>query len=174
MPAQFTPETRDDVTGWLWEGSLAALIREAIPGVAGADLRRARDYLNACGMVVNVRAGQRGAQPQWFIRDCWHQGPGGHVHVVTTVRPGQAAAPTASQPVPSGQSEQPAHQPGQDIVAALQSLARQVSELQADNDRLREDNDRLSAEVTRIRALMRQIGGAIAQQVSQLLADAGD
>jgi cell division protein FtsB len=59
-------------------------------------------------------------------------------------------------------------------VAALQSLARQVSELQADNDRLREDNDRLSAEVAWIRALMRQIGGAIAQQASQLLAGTGD
>src|SRR6266566_895646 len=161
MPAQFAPETRDDVTGWLWEGPLAALIREAIPGISGTDLRRAREYLNACGMVVNVRAGQRGAQPQWFIRACWHQGPGGHVHVVTTARPGQAAAPAARQP-------------GQDIVAALQSLAQQVSELQADNDRLREDNDRLSAEVARIRALMRQIGGAIARQASQLLAGTGD
>jgi hypothetical protein len=30
MPAQFTPETRDDVTGWLWEGPFATLIREAI------------------------------------------------------------------------------------------------------------------------------------------------
>ena len=174
MPAQFAPETRDDVTGWLWEGPLAALIREAIPGISGTDLRRAREYLNACGMVVNVRASQRGAQPQWFIRACWHQGPGGHVHVVTTARPGQAAAPAASQPVPGGQSEQPAHQPRQDIVAALQSLAQQVSELQADNDRLREDYDRLSAEVARIRALMRQIGGAIARQASQLLAGTGD
>ena len=70
--------------------------------------------------------------------------------------------PAASHPVPGGQSETQAHQPGQDIVAALQSLARQVSELQADNDRLREDYDRLSAEVARIRALMRQVGGAIA------------
>jgi outer membrane murein-binding lipoprotein Lpp len=174
MPAQFTPETRDDVTGWLWEGPFATLIREAIPGIAGTDLRRAREYLNACGMVVNVRAGQRGAQPQWFIRACWHQGPGGHVHVVTPARPGQAAAPAASQSVPGGPSETPAHQPGQDIAAALQSLARQVSELQADNDRLREDYDQLSAEIARIRALMRQIGGAIAEQASQLLAGAGD
>ena len=145
MPAQFTPETRDDVTGWLWEGPFATLIREAIPGIAGTDLRRAREYLNACGMVVNVRAGQRGAAPQWF-----------------------------SQPVPGGQPEKPAHQPGQDIVSALQALAQQVSELQADNDRLREDNDRLSGEVARTRALMRQIGGAIAQQARQLLAGAGD
>lgn len=174
MPTQFTPETRDDVTGWLWEGPFATLIREAVPGIAGTDLRRAREYLNACGMVVNVRAGQRGAQPQWFIRACWHQGPGGHVHVVTPARPGQAAAPAASQPVPGGPSETPAHQPGQDIAAALQSLAQQVSELQADNDRLREDYDQLSAEIARIRALMRQIGGAIAEQASQLLAGAGD
>jgi len=57
-------------------------------------------------------------------------------------------------------------------VAALQALAQQVSQLQADNDRLRGDNDRLNAEVARIRALMRQIGDAIAQQASQLLAGA--
>ena len=90
------------------------------------------------------------------------------MHVVSTARPDQAAAPAASQPVPGGQPEQPARQPGPGIAAALQSLARQVSELQADNDRLREDNDRLSAEVARIRALMRQIGGAIAQQASAI------
>jgi cell division protein FtsB len=55
-------------------------------------------------------------------------------------------------------------------VAALQSLAQQVSQLQADNNRLRDDNDRLNAEVARIRALMHQIGEAIAQQASRLLA----
>ena len=90
------------------------------------------------------------------------------MHVVTTGRPGQTAAPTACHPVPGGQSEKPANQPGQDIVAALQSLARQVSELQAVSDGLREDYDRLSAEVARIRALMRQIGGAIAQQACRV------
>ena len=73
------------------EGPFATLIREAVPGIADTDLRRAREYLNACGMVVNVRVNQRGAQPQWFIRARWHQGPGGHVHVVTTARPGQPA-----------------------------------------------------------------------------------
>jgi hypothetical protein len=173
-PEEFTPHTRDEVTGWLWEGPFAALIREAVPGIADTDLRRAREYLNACGMVVNVRANQRGAQPQWFIRAHWHRGPGGHVHVVTTARVGQPAAPPASQPAPGGQTEDVAHQPGQDIVAALQSLVQQVSVLQADNDRLREDNDRLSAEVARLRALMRQAGGAIARQANQLLAGTGD
>ncbi len=67
-PDEFTPETRDDVPGWLWEGPFATLIREAIPGITDPDLRRAREYLNACGMVVNVRANQRGEPPQWFIR----------------------------------------------------------------------------------------------------------
>jgi len=94
---------------------------------------------------------QRGAQPQWFIRAHWHQGPGGHLHMVTTPRPGQPAAPPASQPPAAGPSEELAHQPGQDIVAALQSLAQQVADLQADNDRLRADNDRLSAEVRHLR-----------------------
>src|SRR6266480_2637766 len=67
-PEEFTPHTRDEVTGWLWERPFATLIREAVPGITDTDLRRAREYLNACGMVVNVRADQRGAQPQWFIR----------------------------------------------------------------------------------------------------------
>jgi hypothetical protein len=174
LPGEFTPDTRDDVTGWLWEGPLATLIREAIPGVADTDLRRVREYLNACGMVVNVRGNQRGGQPQWFIRGHWHQGPGGHVHVVTTPRPSQPPAPPASQPAPGKQPEELARQPGQDIVQALQSLAQQVSELQADNDRLRADNDRLNAEIKRIRAFMRQAGEKIARQASQLLADTGD
>jgi hypothetical protein len=38
-PDQFTPDTHDDISGWLWEGPLAALIREAIPAVTDADLR---------------------------------------------------------------------------------------------------------------------------------------
>lgn len=173
-PEEFTQATHEGVTGWLWEGPFATLIREAIPRIADTDLRRAREYLNACGMVVNVRANQRGAQPQWFIRAHWHQGPGGHVHVVTAARPGQPAAPAPGQPAPAGRLGELAHEPDQDIVAALQSLAQQVSELQADNDRLRGDNDRLSAEVERMRALIRQIGGAIAQLASQLLADTGD
>jgi hypothetical protein len=115
-------------------------------------------------MVVNVRANQRGAQPQWFNRARWHQGPGGHVHVVTTADPSQPAAPPAGQPNRGGHAEEVAHQPGQDIVAALQ----------ADNDRLRDENDRLSAEAGRLRALVRQVGGVIARQASQLLAGAGD
>jgi hypothetical protein len=164
-PDQFTPDTHDDIPGWLWEGPFAALIREAIPDITDADLRRAREYLNASGMVVNVRGNQTDAPPQWFIRAHWHQGQGGHVHVVTPARP----SPPVAKPASGGQAEQLAHQPGQDIVAALQSLAQQVSQLQADNDRLREDNDRLSAEIERTRTLMRQIGGAINRQASQLL-----
>jgi hypothetical protein len=54
------PTPRDEVTGWLWEGPFATLIREAIPGIADTDLRRACEYLNACGMVV---PGQRPATP---------------------------------------------------------------------------------------------------------------
>ena len=92
-------------------GAVATLIREAIPGIADTDLRRAHKYLNACGMVVNVRANQRGAQPQWFIRAHWHRGPGGHVHVVTTARPGPPAAPLPGQPVRGGRSDELARQP---------------------------------------------------------------
>jgi hypothetical protein len=103
MPGEFTPDTRDDVTGWLWEGPFATLIRDAIPGIADTDLRRAREHLNACGMVVNVRGNQRGGQPQWFIRAHWHQGPGGHVHVVTTARPSQPRR-TASQRTRTGRA----------------------------------------------------------------------
>lgn len=173
LPGEFTPDTRDDVTGWLWEGAVASLIREAIPGITDSDLRRAREYLNASGMVVNVRGHQRGAgPPQWFIRSSWHQGPGGHVHVVATHRPGQPAAPAASQPAAGNERKELAGQSRQDIANTLESLIQQVSDLQSDNDRLRGDNDRLHAEIKRIRALARDAGQEIARRASQLLADA--
>lgn len=74
------------------------MIREAVPGITDTDLRRAREYLNACGMVVNVRANQRGAQPQWFIRAYWHQGPGGDVHVVPPPVPASPPHPLQARP----------------------------------------------------------------------------
>jgi hypothetical protein len=103
MPGEFTPDTRDDVTGWLWEGPFATLIRDAIPGIADTDLRRAREYLNACGMVVNVRGNQRGGQPQWFIRAHWHQGPGGQC-ARGHDSPAQPARRTASQRTRTGRA----------------------------------------------------------------------
>src|SRR6266487_3511886 len=39
LPAEFTPDTRDDVTGWLWEGAAASLIGEAIPAALTSDCR---------------------------------------------------------------------------------------------------------------------------------------
>jgi hypothetical protein len=92
-----------------------------------------------------------------------------------SLQPGPARQPPRRRPSPprgGGQSSW-AHQPGQDIVAALQSLAQQVSQLQADNDRRRDDNARLGAELERMRTLMRHIGGAITRQASQLLGDPG-
>lgn len=169
-PEEFRPHTREEVTGWLWEGPFAALIRQALPGITDADVRRARDYLNASGMVVNVRGAEPDAQPQWFIRAGWHQRQGGHVHVVGPARPSRPPTPPAAKPGPGGRPGEPAHQLGRDIVAALESLAGQVAQLQADNDRLREENAQLAAEAGRIRALARQAGGAIARQASQLLA----
>ena len=126
-------------------------------------------------MVVNVGGYRRGGgQPRWFMRSSWHQGPGGHVHVVPPHRSGQPAAPAASQPAAGNEPGELARQPRQDIVKALQSLIQQVSGLQSDNDRLRVDNDRLSTEIERIRALMREAGGEIARRASQLLADTED
>jgi hypothetical protein len=203
LPGEFTPDTRADVTGWLWEGAVASLIREVVPGIADSDLRRAREYLNASGMVVNVRGHGRGAgPPQWFIRSSWHQGPGGHVHVVTPHRPGQPAEPAASPSAAGSEPGELAHQPRQGIANTLESLAQQVSELQSDNDRLRADNDRLGTdnnrlgtdndrlradndrlgvdndrlgeEIKRIRALAREAGGEIARRASQLLAGTED
>ena len=113
---------------------MATLIREAVPGIADTDLRRAREYLNASGMVVNQRGG---GQPLWFIRADWHQGPGGHVHVVTTSRAGQQAIPLAAPPPGDAETGEPAGRPASDIAEALQLLVQQVSELQADNERLR-------------------------------------
>jgi hypothetical protein len=177
QPDEFVPDTHDDVTGWLWEGAVAALIREAVPGIADTDLRRAREYLNASGMVVNVRHQRGGGQPQWFIRADWHQGPGGHVHVVSTGRAGQQATLLTAPPAAGEEAGEPPGRPPPDIAEALQLLAQHVAELQADNDRLRGDNDRLSgdndrltAEIARIRALVRQLGGDIARQASELLA----
>jgi hypothetical protein len=172
-PDQYTPDTHDDISGWLWEGPFAVLIREAIPDITDADLRRTREYLNASGMVVNVRGNQTDAPPHWFIRSHWHQGQGGHVHVVTAARPSPPAAPPTVKPASAEQLEQPVLPPRQDIVAALQALAQQVSQLQADNERLRDDNDRLSGEVERMRTVMRQIGRAITRQAGQLLDDPG-
>lgn len=174
QPGEFIPDTRDEVTGWLWEGAVAALIREAVPGISDTDLRRSREYLNASGMVVNVGRQQRGGQPQWFIRADWHQGPGGHVHVVTTSRPHLLAAPPPDPPPGGEEPGEQAGRPPQDVAEALQLLAQHVSELQSDNDRLRGDNARLSAEIVRIRALMRQIGGEIARQANDLLAGTAD
>ena len=59
-PRQFSPVTRKDVSGWLWDGALASLIRVAVAGIADRDLRRAREYLNASGMITNAGGGQRG------------------------------------------------------------------------------------------------------------------
>jgi hypothetical protein len=176
LPDEFTPDTRDDVRGWLWAGAVASLIREAIPGIPESDLRRAREYLNANGMVVNVRGSQRGGlQPQWFIRADWHEGPGGHVHMVTTTHQSrQPAAPETSQPAEGKEPGELARQPGHDALEALGSLIDQVSELQSDNDRLRGDNDRLSAEIERMRALMRGIGGEIARRANELITEIQD
>ena len=181
-PGEFRPATRDDVTGWLWDGVLASMIREAVPGIADSDLRRAREYLNASGMVVNMGGDQRGAgPPQWFIRAGWHQGPGGHVHVVTPPPADLPAVSAPDQPAAGSQPTDPGDQPGQDIAQALQALARQVSQLQADNDRLHQDNDRLhqdndrlSSEIGRIRALIQQAGREIARRVTELLAGTED
>jgi hypothetical protein len=174
-PGEFTSATRDNVAGWLWDGALASLIREAIPGIADSDLRRAREYLIASGMITNVGSGQHGsAQPRWFIRADWHHGPGGHVHVVSAHRPDQSAAPAADQPAAG---EPPDHQlprPGPDLVEAVQALIQQVSDLQSDNDRLREDNQRLHAQIGHLRAVMRQAGREITRQASELLAGTED
>jgi hypothetical protein len=185
LPGEFPQDTRDGVTGWLWEGAFAALIREAVPGIADPDLRRAREYLNACDMVVNVGGLPRGGgQPQWFIRADWHQGPGGHVHMVAAPPASQPAGPGPGRPVPGTpapgtpapgiQAQELAGPQRQDIVQALQSLAQQVSGLQSDNERLRADNDRLYAEIERIRVLMHEIGEKISRQAGELLAGAGD
>jgi hypothetical protein len=125
-------------------------------------------------MVVNMGGDQRGAgPPQWFIRAGWHQGPGGHVHVVTPPAD-LPAVPAPAQPAAGNQPTDSGDQPGQDIARALQALARQVSQLQAANDRLRQDNDRLSSEIGRIRALTQQASREIARRVTELLAGTED
>jgi hypothetical protein len=173
-PEEFTPHTCDGVTGWLWEGPFATLIREAVPGITDTDLRRAREYLNACGIVVNVRANQRGAQPQWFIRAHWHQGPGGHVHVVPTAAQASHAHRRRANPNRPGNLWKWRTRRAKTWWPRCSRSPSRYRSCRPTNDRLREDNDRLGAEVERIGALMRQVGGAVAQQAGQLLAGTGD
>ena len=132
------------------DGVLASMIREAVPGISYSDLRRAREYLNASGMVVNMGGDQRGAgPPQWFIAPA--ASGTGRPRPRGTPPPADLPAVSApDQPAAGNQPTDPGVQPGQDIAQALQALARQVSQLQADNDRLHQDNDRLHQDNDRL------------------------
>src|SRR6266581_1724557 len=101
MPGEFTPDARDDVTGWLWEGAVASVIREAIPGIAASDLRRAREYLSASGMVVNVGGCQRGGgQPTRGT--CTPAAPG-HREGAPVTHPAGIRAAVRQRPAARGQ-----------------------------------------------------------------------
>ncbi len=140
-PAEFTADTRGDAAGWLWEGPGAALMRRAAPDAAEAERRRAKEYLQATRMIVNVSGG---ALPTWFIRRDWLGGPPGHVHVVRQEQP--------RLPV-KGKLRLAATAPGEDGLArAVRELVSHAGTVEAEAGSLRTENERLRAEAEQLRA----------------------
>jgi FtsZ-binding cell division protein ZapB len=166
-PAQFLADQRFGANGWRYEGSIATLIREAVPDVPDADMRRARAHLDAAGMLVNVRGSQRGGgRPEWFIRTDWHEGTGGHVLIR-----GPRAPQTATTDPDAVQPEQTAGQPREDVVEVLRSLIDRVTALQSENDLLTAENDELRQEAQRLQAENSKLteNAEIARRAAELL-----
>jgi hypothetical protein len=166
-PEQFAADQRFGVTGWRYQGAIATLIREAVPGAPDADTRRARAHLDAVGMLVNVRGSQRGGgRPEWFIRAEWQEGTGGHVRM----RGPRADEPATADPG-AGQPKEPPGQPREDIMDVLRNLIDQVAALQSENGRLTAENGDLRREADCLRAENSKLSEAaeIARQAAELL-----
>lgn len=175
-PDDFPAETRDENAGWLWEGPVAALMRRAAPGTPDSDRRRAKEYLQAAGMLANVRGYQSGGVlPMWFIRRDWHEGAGGHPPA--TARQRRVPQPEAPQAAVRPDAARETHYP--DVTEAVRNLVDRAGGLEADNGRLRADNDRLRADNERLRADNEQLAAenarlrGAAQKAAELLAEAG-
>ncbi len=164
-PGEFTPETRGAAAGWHWEGPGAALMRRVAPDMADSERRRAKEYLQATHMMVNVSGG---ALPTWFIRKDWHGGPPAHVHLMPHEQPHEQPREPAGEPrqppttaAPSGDSlakavrELVGHTGVVEAEAA--SLRAENDQLRAEAEQLRADRDRLVAENIRLRDTVRQI-----------------
>jgi hypothetical protein len=91
-----------EVTGWLWEGAAAALIRETIPGSTDADRRRARAYLNAAGLAVNARGQQRGGQPRGVSAPAGTRGGAHRTGHLPATNSGQVTGRSPRLPAPRG------------------------------------------------------------------------
>lgn len=167
-PGEFTAERRGDTAGWLWEGTGAALMRRAAPEVPEADRRRAKEYLQATQMIVNVSGG---ALPAWFIRRDWHGGPPAHVHVMAQEQPRRPQEAGLRLPAPA-----PAPGGGglakavRELVSHAAAVEAEAGSLQAENERLRReaeelraDRDRLVAENIRLQDTVRQISELLAE-----------
>ena len=164
-PGEFSSETRDGDTGWLWEGPAAGLVSRAAPDTGEDDLQLAREYLKASGMLVNVRGYQSGGtQPTYFIRREWHADRTGNVRVI-----------------PEGTPHPPEHKPGLPPAAAtagtlpgdLSGPAKdpqsRADELAAENTRLQDEAEQLAAENARLRAENNRLRAAV-RKVTELLA----
>ena len=160
-PGEFTPETRGAAAGWHWEGPGAALMRRVAPDMADSERRRAKEYLQATHMMVNVSGG---ALPTWFIRKDWHGGPPAHVHLMPHEHPREPAGEPRQPPTaaaPSGDSLAKAVRELVDhtgvVEAEAASLRAENDQLRAEAEQLRADRDRLVAENIRLRDTVRQI-----------------
>lgn len=177
-PGEFTAETRDDAAGWLWEGPGAALMRRVAPEVADAERRRARDYLQATKMMVNVQGQSGSALPLWFVRRDWLGGPAGHVHLV----PQEPRRPPREEPVQAAVRAEAARE--NNLSDAVRELVTRAGEVEAECDRwraaaaeLQAENARLRAETGQLRADRDQLAAEnirltdAARQIRQLLAE---
>ncbi len=165
-PGEFTPETRDNATGWLWEGPAAGLMSRASPDTAEDDLRRAREYLKASRMLVNVRGYQSGGvQSACFICREWHAEPAGHVRVMPEGRPNAPERKPSPPPAAAtaGAAFEDLPGPASDLLARAGELAAQNTRLQDEAEQLAAENARLRAENTRLRDAARKVTELLAE-----------
>lgn len=168
-PGKFTPDTRDGHTGWLWEGPAAGLVSRAAPDAAQDDLRLAREYLKASGMLVRVRGYQSGGtQPTYFIRREWHAERTGNVRVLPEGTP----HPPERKPGPPPAAAK-AGTRSEDLPGPAKDLQSRAGELADENTRLQDEAEELAAENARLRAENNRLRAAV-RKVTELLAEFRD
>jgi hypothetical protein len=165
-PGEFTPETRDGDTGWLWQGAAAGLVSRAAPDTAQDDLQLAREYLKATGMLVNVRGYQSGGtQPTYFICREWHTERTGNVRVIPdgTPHPAERKPARPAAAATAGTEPQELSDPAKDLQSRAHELAAENTRLQDEAEELAAANSRLRAENNRLRALVRKVTELLAE-----------
>jgi hypothetical protein len=163
-PGEFTSETRDGDTGWLWEGTAAGLVSRAAPDTVQDDLQLAREYLKASGMLVNVRGYQGETQPTYFICREWHAERTGNVRVIPEVTPHRPERTPGPPPTAATAGALP-----EDLSGPAKELQSRAGELAAENTRLQDEAEELAAENARLRAENNRLRAAV-HEVTELLA----